>query len=66
MRSAMAALQSPSVGRAARLEVMQGHRKLQLQVSMYSPSICQSAMVSILRGNAARRPDPGFAAAAAA
>ena len=35
MRIVTAALQSPSVGVAARLDVMHGHRKVQLQVSMY-------------------------------
>jgi hypothetical protein len=41
MRSATAALQSPSVGRADRLEVMQGHSIAQLHVSMYCPEIFQ-------------------------
>jgi hypothetical protein len=35
MRIAIAALQSPSVGRAVRFEPMHGHTKVQLQVSMY-------------------------------
>ncbi|MEO6564931.1 MAG: hypothetical protein ABIO63_02760 [Casimicrobiaceae bacterium] len=41
----MAALQSPSVGRPAKLDVMQGHKKVQLQVSMYSPLMFQLAIV---------------------
>ena len=44
MRIVIAAWQSPSVGWAARLEVMHGHKKVQLQVSMYSPLICQPAI----------------------
>jgi hypothetical protein len=42
----IAALQSPSVGMAARLDPMHGQMKSQLQVSMYSPSICQLAIAS--------------------
>ncbi|MDA0704500.1 MAG: hypothetical protein O3A96_14885, partial [Proteobacteria bacterium] len=38
---AIAALQSPSVGRAVRLVPMQGQMKSQLHVSMYCPSIFQ-------------------------
>ena len=45
MRIVTAALQSPSVGGAARFEVMQGHRNAQLHVSMYSPLTCQPAMI---------------------
>jgi hypothetical protein len=48
MRIAMATLQSPSVGRAVRFEVMHGHSSVQLQVSMYSPLICQEAIVMLL------------------
>jgi hypothetical protein len=44
MRIVIAAWQSPSVGCAARFEVMHGHTKVQLQVSMYSPLICQFAI----------------------
>src|SRR5512147_943757 len=50
MRSVTAALQSPSVGRAARLDQMHGHSSVQLHVSMYSPLICQPAMAILLRG----------------
>ncbi len=46
MRMATAALQSPSVGCAARFEEMQGQRKAQLQVSMYSPEMCQAIAFS--------------------
>jgi hypothetical protein len=49
MRSATAALQSPSLGRAERFDVMQGHRKAQLHVSMYSPLTLQLA-IAMLRG----------------
>jgi hypothetical protein len=45
MRIATAAWQSPSVGLAVKLDVMQGHSISQLQVSMYSPLICQAAMM---------------------
>src|SRR5262245_30500447 len=44
---AMATLQSPSVGRAARLELMHGHRNVQLQVSMYCPSTRQAAIAAL-------------------
>jgi hypothetical protein len=46
----MATLQSPSVGAAARFEVMHGQRKLQLQVSMYFPLIFQPAIFTSLKG----------------
>ena len=55
MRIVTAALQSPSVGRAARFEVMHGHSSVQLQVSMYSPLICQVAIVMLLRAGLLRR-----------
>jgi hypothetical protein len=45
-RIAIAALQSPSVGRSAMFEVMHGQMNAQLQVSMYSPAMRQSAMLS--------------------
>jgi hypothetical protein len=48
MRIATAALQSPSVGIAIMLDVMQGHSKVQLQVSMYSPFAYQLAIEVLL------------------
>jgi hypothetical protein len=33
-----------------RLEVMQGHRNVQLHVSMYCPEICQLAMAVLQSG----------------
>jgi hypothetical protein len=48
MRMVIAALQSPSVGRAVRLEVMHGHKNAQLHVSMYRPLICQLDMAILL------------------
>jgi hypothetical protein len=56
MRSVTAALQSPSVGEAARLEVMHGHSSVQLQVSMYSPLICHVAMTAPSYGRECARP----------
>jgi hypothetical protein len=44
----MAALQSPSLGRAVRFDPMHGQRKVQLQVSMYCPSMRQPAMDILL------------------
>ncbi|MQM40067.1 hypothetical protein KBTX_04110 [wastewater metagenome] len=54
IRMATAALQSPSVGLAVRLEPMQGQMKSQLQVSMYCPSICQPAMFATSKRQSAR------------
>src|SRR5688572_6097062 len=48
MRIATAALQSPSVGRAAMLVTMQGQSNAQLHVSMYCPEICQLDIASSL------------------
>jgi hypothetical protein len=46
MRIAIAALQFPSVGRAAMFELMHGQMNAQLQVSMYSPAMRQPAKLS--------------------